>query len=205
MRLYKSILGGKFRAFQPGDKDSDAEEVMRDMYQQSAIAKELYGNFLKERIQSSKYSIWSVIKKCKLLIWKYTGKTLRVVAMNKMVELKEDSSLFARMMVCKVCPEIDGEYKFSIVPRSMFAADGTILHCSSKSTLMNIIEKMDPRRNTEDSTEEILPVVNGMEATQKVSIVDAMVGVQAPDKPDCSQLAEHLTMYLFEKYVQQLQ
>ena len=75
-----------------------------------------------------------------------------------MIELKEDRSLFARMMmVCKARPEIDikeavGEYEFSIVPRSMFAANGTMLHCSPKSTLMNILEKMDPRRNSEGST-----------------------------------------------------
>ena len=70
---------------------------------------------------------------------------------------------------------------------------------------MNIIENiMDPRRNTERTTEEVLPVVTGRVATEKVSIVDAMAEVQALDKPDwiksCSQLAEHLTMYFFEKY-----
>ena len=68
---------------------------------------------------------------------------------------------------------------------------------------MNILEKMDPRRNTEGSTEEVLPVVTGMAATQKVSIVDAVAEVQALDKPDwiksCSQLAEHFIMYVFQK------
>ena len=63
---------------------------------------------------------------------------------------------------------------------------------------MKIIEKMDPRRNTERTTEEVLPVVTGRVATQKVSIVDAMAEVQALDKPDwiksCSKLAEHFTM-----------
>lgn len=112
------------------------EEVKRDTCQQSAIRKELCGNSVKERIQSSKYSIWSPIKKRKLLLWKSTGKNLRVVAKDLMVELNEDCSLFARMMmVCKARPEIDiketvGEYEFSVVPRSMFAADGTMLHCS---------------------------------------------------------------------------
>ena len=178
--------------------------------QQSAIGKELYGKFVKERIQSCKYSIWSPIKKNARLTWKSTGKTLRVVAKDNMIELQEDRAYFVRMMmVCKARPEIDikeavGEYEFSIVPRSMFAADGTMLHCSSKNTLMNILEKIDPRRNTEGSTEEVLPVVTGMAATQKVSIVDAMAEVQALDKPDwiksCSQLAEHFTMYVFENY-----
>ena len=33
-------------------------------------------------------------------------------------------------------------YELSIVPRSPFAADGTILHCSAKSNQMDIFEKM---------------------------------------------------------------
>ena len=43
----------------------------------------------------------------------------------------------------KTRPEIDiketvGQYEFSIVLRSLFAILGTMLHCSSKSNLMNI-------------------------------------------------------------------
>ena len=44
------------------------KEVKRDICQQSVIGKLLYGNFAKERIQSREYSIWSLIKKCKLLM-----------------------------------------------------------------------------------------------------------------------------------------
>lgn len=60
------------------------------------------------------------------------------------------------MMVCKLCPEINiaeavGVYEFSLVPRSLFALDGSMLHCSTKSALMNAIEK---HVNTENSTTE---------------------------------------------------
>ena len=186
------------------------EEVKRDMCQQSAIGKELFGNFVKERIQSSKNSIWSPMKKRKLLTWKSTGKILRVTTIDKTVELKEDRSLFARMMmVCKARPEIDikeavGQYEFSIVPRSMFAADGTMFHCASKSTLMDILEKLDTEGNTDGSTKEDLRLDTGITATQKVAIVDAMAEVQALEKPDwiknCSQLANYFTSRIFEKY-----
>ena len=133
-----------------------------------------------------------------------------MVTKDKLVELKEDCSIFLQlMMICKAHPEIDikeavGEYKFSKVPRSMFVGYGTMLHCSSNSTLMNILEKMDPRRNTEGSTEGVLPIATGMAAAQKVSIVYAMAEIQVLDKlywiKSCSQLAEHFTMYFFEKY-----
>lgn len=186
------------------------EEVKRDMCQQSAIGKELFGNFVKERIQSSKNSIWSPMKKSKLLTWKSTGKILRVTTKDKIVQLKEDRSLFVRMMmVCKARPEIDikeavGQYEFSIVPRSMFAADGTMFHCASKSTLMDILEKLDTEGNTDGNTKEDLRLDTGITATQKVAIVDAMAEVQALEKPDwiknCSQLANYFTSRIFEKY-----
>ena len=77
-----------------------------------------------------------------------------MTAADRIVELREDRPLFARMMmVCKSRPEIDiketvGQYEFSIVPRSLFAADGTMLHCSSKSNLMSILEKLNDSRTT---------------------------------------------------------
>ena len=86
------------------------KEVKRDICKPSAIGKELNGNFVKERIQSSKYSISSPIKKHKLLTWKSTGKTLQVATKDtcKMIELKEDRSIFLQMMlICKARPEID--------------------------------------------------------------------------------------------------
>ena len=97
------------------------------------------------------------MKKRKLLTWKTTGQTVRVAIKDKIIELKEDQCVFARMMViCNSRSEIDikeavGVYKFSVVPRSMFAADGTRLHCSGKSDLMTIIEKLPSDRSVEQA------------------------------------------------------
>lgn len=179
------------------------ENVKEDLSKQSSIGSELFDKFVKDRIQTNKFSIWSPLKKRKLLTWKSTGKTVRVKADNKVIELKEDRSLFARMMmVCKSRPEINikeaiGEYEFAVVPRSMFAADGTMLHCTSKSSLMGILEKLDDKRD--GGTEQEVPA-----AQMKVSIVDAMAEVQALDKPEwvksCFQLADHFTSHILEKY-----
>ena len=148
------------------------------------------------------------MKKRKLLTWKTTGKTLRVAAKDKVIELKEDRSLFARMMVvCKYRPEIDineavGVHEFSVVPRSMFAADGTMLHSSAKSALMDILEKLPDRSIEQDErTDEVADTG----AQMKVSIVNGMAEVQALDKPDWikiwSHLADHFTASIFEKYL----
>ena len=81
-------------------------------------------------------------------------KVIKVKAVERVVELKEDRSLFARlMMVCKSRQDVDiidtiSLYEFTVVPRSLFAADGTMLHCLCKSTLMHILEK----RGAETST-----------------------------------------------------
>ncbi|CAH3164811.1 unnamed protein product, partial [Porites lobata] len=119
---------------------------------------------------------------------------------NTIIELKEDRNLFARLaMVCKSRPEIDiqeavGLYEFTVVPRSLFARDGTMLHCSCKSALMHILEKAGgPSTNTQEIT-----------AGFKVAIVDGMAEVQSLDKPEwiknCRDLAEHFTNRLLVKY-----
>ena len=73
---------------------------------------------------------------------------MKITAGDKFVELQEDRSLFARMLVIsKSRSEINlretiATYEFSVVPRAMFAADGTMLHCSTKSNLTAILENL---------------------------------------------------------------
>ena len=115
---------------------------------------------LKE-LNKGKENLWSPMKKRKLLTWKSTGKKAKVAVNKKLVELQEDRSLFARMMmVCRSRPEINieesiGMYEFSLVPRSLFAADGTMLHCSNKSALMSLIEGEAPAAASSGVTTDI--------------------------------------------------
>ena len=75
------------------------EKVKKDLCEQSLIGNKLFRTFVKERIQTAEKSIWDVMKKRKLLTWKTTGKTVRVATKDKIIELKEDRCLLARMMV----------------------------------------------------------------------------------------------------------
>ena len=57
------------------------------------------------------------------------------------LELKENRALFARMLVVAKARDTDlkhaiGTYEFSVVPRGLFAADGSLLHATSKSDLV---------------------------------------------------------------------
>ena len=154
-------------------------------------------------MKTNKENLWSRMKKQKLLTRKTTAKKTKVAVDDKVVELKEDRCLFARMMmVCKSRPEIDikeavGIYEFSLVPRSLFSEDGTMLHVSTKSALMNIIEKQTPAIDSNSECREA-PAVR-----MKVSIIDGMAELQSLNNPagitSCSQLADHFTDQLLQK------
>lgn len=147
------------------------------------------------------------MKKRKLQTWKTMGKKIKLSIAGQTIELQEDRNLFVRMLVaCKNRPEIDiraavGTYEFTVVPRSMFAADGEILHCSVKSALMPILEKLP---NSLEERITAAPESEDHEEEMSVSIIDAMAEVQSLDKPEwiksCSHLANHFTCRIFEKY-----
>ena len=131
-------------------------------------------------------------------------------ANDKVIELKEDRSLFACVsLVAKSRPEIDikegvGEFQFNVVPKSMFAPDSSMLHCSCKSDLMAILEKLDGTRTGSNTEEHEIRPLERTATRMKVSIVDGMAEVQALDKPswvkNCLQLAEHFSTRIFAKY-----
>ena len=110
-------------------------------------------------------------------------KVVKVTTTDKIVELQEDRSHFARMMmVCKSRLEIDiketvGKYEFLVVPRSLCAADGKMLHCSSKSSLMNILKKLNDNTNNRR-------VASPNEDQVQVAIVDGVAELQSLDKPE---------------------
>ena len=153
-------LSNTIRAFTDPFSQDDAdlfnlvrEKVKDDLCNQSAIGLKLFTVFVNEQIQTGKENLWSPMKKQKLLTWKTTGKKTKVTVDNKVVELQEDRCLFARMMmVCNSRTEINiaeavAVYEFSLVPRSLFASDGSMMHCSTKSTIMSAIEKhVNPKK-----------------------------------------------------------
>ena len=178
------------------------ETEKKDFCEQSEIGRRLFDCFAKERVQCGKVNLWSPLKKRKLLTRK-TGQCIKMVkvpAADTIVELQEDRSLFAcMMMVCKTRPEIDiketvGQYEFLIVPRSLFAVLGTMLHCSSESNLMNILEKLNDNRRVASPNEDQV----------QVATVDGMAEVQSLDKPEwiknCAQLAEHFSNRVLPTY-----
>ena len=134
-------------------------------------------------------------------------KETKIKVGDKTVELKEDRGLFARMLIsANSRPEISlentiGTYELSVVPRALFAADGSMHHCSEKSQLMTILEKQA------DWSSTLCSNTTNIIETDRVAVVDAMVIVHSLDKPKsvktCKDLSYHFcskVKQLFDRY-----
>ena len=81
---------------------------------------------------------WSTLSNRNLQTWRTNLKKLKVKTRleGNIVELSADRALFGRMIIaCRSRPEIDlletiGTYELSVVPRSLFALNGTMHHVS---------------------------------------------------------------------------
>ena len=98
-----------------------------------------------------KKNVWSPMKKHKLSTWKHMGNTVKLSAGDKVMELQEDRSSGPYLRKWwwdashgqrTTSKKAISQYEFPVVFRSMFAADGTMMHCSMKSNLMIILEKL---------------------------------------------------------------
>ena len=122
------------------------------------------------------------MKRRKLLTWKSTNKKTKVTVNNEVIELQEDQCLFARMMmVCQARPEINieeaiGKIEFYLVSRALFAADGAMPHCSTKSALMTLIDK-EISTITPSDAPTTAPLMRN-----KVVVVDGMAELQSLKK-----------------------
>ena len=179
------------------------EEIKLDLSAQRTEGDKLFRTFVKKRIQEGRENLWSLMKKRNLQTWKKATKKTKIVVNNKILQLKEGRCLFARlMMVSQSRPQINlqeaiGTYEFSLMPKSLFAADGEMLHYLTKSTLMTLIEKEAPAVDSSN-------VLSEVRVLKKVVIVDGMAELQSLDKPavitTCVNLAEHLTEKVLQKF-----
>ena len=109
-----------------------------------------YEEFVKERLLvTSSKSIWDKITKLKLKMFSNWTTKSKLKIVDKIIKLREERQLFARFLVIQqsrpeMVPKLEatiGEYELSVIPRSMFAVDGSLLVCKDKSNLVTIIEE----------------------------------------------------------------
>ena len=148
------------------------------------------------------------MNKVLLQTWSASLKMYNHVAIaNKVLELKADRGLFARIAV-NFRPDMHlqeclSNYELSIVPILLFAADETMLYCSAKSKLMDILEKMSSAE-TSDVASPDTPQPN-----KCVAIIHIMADVQSMDKRSwiktCNLYKENMMnmmndIILFDRY-----
>ena len=184
-----------------------ALDVQRDIESLEQKGSDKFDEFIESRLRTRNVNFWDPMKKLSLKTWKTSLKETKIKFGDKTMELKEDRGLFARMLiVANARPEISlenriGTYELSVVPRALFAADGSMHHCSEKSQLMSILKKQADQASIPCSN------TTNIVETDRITVVDAMVIVQILDKPKsvktCKDLSEHFcskVMQLFDCY-----
>ena len=123
------------------------EDIKNNVCNLGEIGAKEYEKFVEERINSDNIPIFSKMTKMKLKLWTAMRKKTTHTIDGKVMELKDDRNMFARMLIIARCrPDIDlkgtvGCYELTALPRSLFTRAGTLLPCNNKSNLMNVIEK----------------------------------------------------------------
>ena len=157
------------------------EQVTADIMKALAAGSEAYQNFTTERIVGD-VSLWERMRRMKLKNWTSAGQRSEVKVRRETIELKENRSLFARLALAAVSrPEIDmadsiGTYEFSCISRALFATDGSLLPCTGKSQLMNILEEYSEQSHT--ASQLPLQSVEEQHVQSVTAVIDGMVVVQ---------------------------
>ena len=155
-------------------------EVQNDVCNQEDIGQQKY----EERINTNEVSIWARMKS-QLKTWKSARKSVKHKVADQVVELKDDRSLFARMLiVARSRPEMNlkesiGQHEFTSLPRALSTVSGELLPCTDKSKLMAVLEDL-PNKIIVDlqPEDDIIPLT-----TRKATVIDGMAIVQAMGKP----------------------
>ena len=98
------------------------DNVVHDMSNWDDIGHKEYIKFVEECVSEGKFNIWSRMQKIKIHTWKAAQKVVKHKLASQFIELKEDCSLFAHMLVvARSQPEIDLKdviqaYEFSSLP-----------------------------------------------------------------------------------------
>ena len=77
--------------------------------------------------------MWDKMTKKKLKTFKTANATIEMNAGGKLVKIKEERGLLERrIVISRSQPQLDlneciGTYEFGVVPRSLFASDGTVV------------------------------------------------------------------------------
>ena len=143
-------------------------------------------------------NIWAKMQKV-LQTWSFSLKNVHIAISNKVSELKADRGLFGRI-AANSRPDMHlqeclSNYELSKVPKLLFAVDETILYCSAKSKLMDILEKMSSAETSVVSPPDI-PQPN-----KCVMIIHAFSQWTNPAGLRCAKICQLSSSHLYKENI----
>ena len=124
------------------------ESIADDIIKRDEIGQQMFKSFVAERLTEGRISVWDKMTKRKLGTFKSANPALEVRAGDKLDTIKEERGLLQRFIVIsRSRPELDlkeciGTYEFGIVPRSLFASDGSLLLAYDKAAILHHLESL---------------------------------------------------------------
>ena len=149
------------------------ENVSRDILQCDKIGQQMFQQFVADRIVDGKLSVWDKMTKAKLQTFKSSNASAELRSGDKLMKVKEERGLLQRFVVIsRRRPELDlksciSSYELGVVPRSLFASNGSLLLACDKAKILHQLEHL---KNHEEHPAD--QRIN--EACQKVIIIDGM-------------------------------
>ena len=141
------------------------ETATNDIIQRDEIGQQMFEGFVNERLTEGKLSVWDKMSKKKLKTFKSANAMAEIRIGDKLVKIKEERGLLQRFIVIsRSRPELDlkeciGTYEFGVVPRSLFASDGSLLLAYDKASILHRLEKLG-------TTQEVQADRNGATGTE---------------------------------------
>ena len=108
----------------------------------------MFVEFAIERLTEGRLCVWDKMTKKKLKTFKTSNSTIESNAAygGKLVKTKEERGLLQRpIVISRSRPQLDlkeciGTYEFGVVPRSLFASDGTVPFAYDKAKILHHLE-----------------------------------------------------------------
>ena len=120
------------------------DEFVEQIRNDKDTGQKMYEYYVTERINRN-ISIWAKVTKVGKKMIMSGNKTTTIKLRDKKVDLKETNDLYGRLMIlAKSTRDIDqkgaiGNYEWTLIPRSLFSIDGTMLRCTDKSKLIHLL------------------------------------------------------------------
>lgn len=141
---------------------------------------QLYTSYVNARLNGNE-SVWEPVTKVNNRMY-MSGKSSDTSQRSNVSDLRDTGELYARLLVLSNSgrdiniKHAIGTYEFTVTPRSLFNADGTMLPMNDKSKIIHALQKL-PHPHIEDTH-----MSNAPQPSYKVGIIDASQFLRNPQK-----------------------